>query len=79
MINESLQIVTFNKSLALSNLHPTTLDYGIRNSLHQLNSDPLVDPLPHVGHEVHLTKFQLIQGPGRMKSYIRRYYMSHIY
>jgi len=39
---------TFNKSLALSNLHPSTLDYHIRNSLHQLLIDPFVDPLPHM-------------------------------
>jgi len=39
---------TFNKSLALSNLHPSTLDYHIWNSLHQLHIDPLVDPLPHM-------------------------------
>ena len=37
-----------NKVLALSNLHPSTLDYHIRNSLHQLHIDPLVDPLPHM-------------------------------
>ena len=37
---------TFNKPLALNNLHPSTLDYHIRNSLHQLHIDPLVDPLP---------------------------------
>jgi len=35
---------TFNKPLALNNLHPSTLDYHIRNSLHQLHIDPLVDP-----------------------------------
>jgi len=35
-------------SLALSNLHPSALDYDIRNSLHQLHIDPLVDPLPHM-------------------------------
>ena len=40
---------TFNKSLALSNLHPSTLDYHIRNSLHQLHIDPLVDLSSH-GH-----------------------------
>jgi len=39
---------TFNKPLALSNLHPSTLDYYIRNSLHQLHIDPLADPLPHM-------------------------------
>jgi len=39
---------TFNKPLALNNLHPSTLDYHIRNSLHQLHIDPLVDPLPHM-------------------------------
>jgi len=39
---------TFKKSLALNNLHPSTLDYHIRNSLHQLHIDPLVDPLPHM-------------------------------
>jgi len=39
---------TFNMSLALSNLHHSTLDYHIRNSLHQLHIDPLVDPLPHM-------------------------------
>jgi len=39
---------TFNTSLALSNLHPSTLDYHIWNSLHQLQIDPLVDPLPHM-------------------------------
>ena len=39
---------TFNKSLALNNLQPSTLDYHIRNSLHQLHIDPLVDPLPHM-------------------------------
>jgi len=35
-------------SLALSNLRPSTLDYHIRNSLHQLHIDPLVDPLPQM-------------------------------
>ena len=39
---------TFHKSLALSNLHPSTFDYHIRNSLHQLHIDPLVYPLPHI-------------------------------
>jgi len=39
---------SFNKSLALSTLHPSTLDYHIRNSLHQLHIDPLADPLPHM-------------------------------
>jgi len=39
---------TFNKSLALNNLHPSTLDYHIQNSLHQLHIDPFVDPLPHM-------------------------------
>ena len=39
---------TFDKPLALNNLHPSTLDYHIRNSLHQLQIDPLVDPLPHM-------------------------------
>ena len=39
---------TFNESLALSNPHSSTLDYHIRNSLHQLHIDPLVDPLPHM-------------------------------
>ena len=39
---------TFKKSLALSNLHPSTLDYHILNSLHQLHIDPFVDPLPHM-------------------------------
>ena len=39
---------TFNKSLALNNLHPSTLDYHIRNSLHKLHIDPLIDPLPHM-------------------------------
>ena len=39
---------TFNKSLALHNLHPSTLDYHIRNSLYQLHIDPLIDPLPHM-------------------------------
>jgi len=39
---------TLNKPLALSNLHPSTLDYHIRYSLHQLHIDPLVDPLPHM-------------------------------
>ena len=41
---------TFNKPLALNNLHPSTLrlDYHIRNSLHQLHIDPLVGPLPHM-------------------------------
>jgi len=39
---------TFNKSLALSNLHPSTLDYHIQNSLHQLHIDPFMDPLPHM-------------------------------
>jgi len=40
---------TNNKSLALRNIHPSTLrlDYHIRpgNSLHQLHIDPLIDPL----------------------------------
>ena len=36
---------TFNKPLALNNLHPSALDYHIQNSLHQLHSDLLVDPL----------------------------------
>jgi len=40
--------MTFNKPLALNNLHPSTLDYHIRNSLHQLYIDPLVDPFPHM-------------------------------
>jgi len=44
---------TFNKSLALSNLHPSTLDYHIRNSLHQLHIDPRVDPLPHMATLLH--------------------------
>ena len=39
---------TVNKSLGLSNLHPSTLDYHIQNLLHQLNIDPLADPLPHM-------------------------------
>jgi len=39
---------TFNKPLALNNLHLSTLDYHIRNSLHQLHIDPLVDTLPHM-------------------------------
>ena len=39
---------TFNKSLALSNLHPSTLDYHTRHSLHQLHIDPLAEPLPHM-------------------------------
>ena len=39
---------TFDKPLALNNLHPSTLDYHIRNSLHQLHIDPFVDPLPHM-------------------------------
>jgi len=38
---------TFNKPLALNNLHPSPFDYHIRNSLHQLHIDPLIDPLPH--------------------------------
>ena len=40
--------MTFNKPLALNNLHPSTLDYHIRNSLHQLYIDPLVGPFPHM-------------------------------
>jgi len=39
---------TFNKSLALSNLHPSTLDYHIWNSFYQLHIDPFMDPLPHI-------------------------------
>ena len=39
---------TFDESLALSHLHPSTLDYHIWNSLQQLHIDPLVDPLPHM-------------------------------
>ena len=39
---------TFNKPLALNKLNPSTLDYHIRNSLHQLHIDPLSDPLPHM-------------------------------
>jgi len=39
---------TLNKPLALNNLHPSTLDYHIRNSLRKLHIDPLVDRLPHV-------------------------------
>ena len=39
---------TFNKPLALNNLHPSTLNYHIRKSLYQLHIDPLVDPLPHM-------------------------------
>ena len=39
---------TFNKTPALNNLHLSTLDYRIRNSLQQLHIDPLVDPLPHM-------------------------------
>ena len=39
---------TFNKPLALNNLHPSPFDYHIRNSLHQLHIDPLVVPLPHM-------------------------------
>jgi len=39
---------TFNKPLTLNNLHPSTLDYHILNSLHQLHIHPLVDPLPHM-------------------------------
>jgi len=39
-----------NKPLALNrdNLHPSTLDYHILNSLHQLHIDPFVDPFPHM-------------------------------
>ena len=44
---------TFNKSLALSNLHNSTLDYHIRNSLHQVHTDPLVYPLPHMTTLLH--------------------------
>jgi len=33
-----------------NNLHPSTLDYHIRNSLHQLHIDHLVDPLHHPCH-----------------------------
>ena len=44
---------TFHKSLALSNLHPSTFDYHIRNLLHQLHIDPLVDPLPHMATLLH--------------------------
>ena len=36
---------TFNKPLSLHNVHPSTLDYRIRNSLHQLHINPLVDIL----------------------------------
>jgi len=48
---------TFNKSLALSNLHPFTLDYHIQNSLHQLHINPFEDnliqmvTLPHKSSE----------------------------
>jgi len=47
---------TFNKSLALSNLHPSTLDYHIWNSLHQLRIDPLVDPLSHMATLPHKSR-----------------------
>jgi len=39
---------TIKRSLDLSNLHPSTLDYHIQNLLHQLHIDPLADPLPHM-------------------------------
>ena len=47
---------TFNKSLALSNLHPSSLDYHIWNSLHQLRIDPLVDPLSHMATLPHKSR-----------------------
>ena len=37
---------TFNQFWALSKLHPSTLDYHIRNSLHQLHINP-VKELPY--------------------------------
>jgi len=43
---------TFNKSLALSNIHPSTLEYHIRNSLH----DPSVDPLPRMATLPHKSR-----------------------
>jgi len=47
---------TSNQSLALSNLHPSTLDYHIRNSLHQLHIDPIMDPLPHMATLPHKSR-----------------------
>jgi len=47
---------TFNKSLALSNHHPSTLDYHIRNSVHQFRIDPLVDPLPRMATLPHKSR-----------------------
>jgi len=43
----------FNKSLALSYLLHSTLDYHIQISLHQLHIDPLVDPLQHTTTLLH--------------------------
>jgi len=47
---------TFNQSLALSNLHPSTLDYHIRNTLHQLHIDPVMKPLPHMATLPHKSR-----------------------
>ena len=47
---------TFNQFLALSNLHPSTLDYHIWNSLHQLHVDPVTDPLPHMATLPHKSR-----------------------
>jgi len=46
----------FKKSLAFSNLHPSTLEYHIRNSLYQLHIDPLVDPLPRMATLPHKSR-----------------------
>ena len=47
---------TLNKSQPLCNLHPSTLDYHIWNSLHRLHIDPLVDPLPQMATLLHMSR-----------------------
>ena len=47
---------TLNKSQALHNLHPSTLDYHIWNPLYQLHIDSLVDPLPQKATLLHKSR-----------------------
>jgi len=67
---------TFNEALALSNLHPSTLDYHIRNSLLQLHIDPLLDPLPHMvtlPHKSRKRAYYNILGAQRRRALARRH------
>ena len=47
---------TFNKSLPITNLQPSILDYHIRNSLHQLHIDPIIDSPPHMATMLHKSR-----------------------